>query len=346
MRLCGSGEIKNETIMCVRKGKDVVTINDIAKMAGVAKSTVSRYLNGGSVSEKTRQKLMAIIQETGYRPNVFAQSLKAKKTGIIGVVIPRLGSAATDAILKGIDRVARENNQRIFIVNTEQDSQREIEAIEVLAKQKVDYIILIATLLNDTHLQIIEQVDTPVIILGQASDSIPSVRYDDYGAGRLIGEHIKQLGHKHVLYIGVSETDKAVGVDRKKGVLDTFENTDVTVEVIETTFHLQDAYRLGLSVLPFTKATYIVAATDNIALGFLKAAYECGKKVPDDVSLSGFGGYENTSAVHPALTTVVFPYQETGEYVMTQLNENGVFEEQKILPVTLLNRASTDFFRK
>lgn len=322
----------------------MVTINDIAQMAGVAKSTVSRYLNGGSVSEKTRKKLTAIIQETGYRPNVFAQSLKAKKTGIIGVVIPRLGSAATDAILKGIDRVAREYNQRIFIVNTDQDIQREIEAIEVLAKQKVDYIILIATLLNEAHLQIIAQIDTPVIVLGQSSEKIPSVRYDDYGAGRLIGEHIKQLGHKRVLYVGVSEDDRAVGVDRKRGVLDSFENTDISIDVIETTFHLQDAYRLGLSVLPFTKATYIVAATDNIALGFLKAAYECGKKVPTDISLSGFGGYESAAAVHPALTTVVYPYQETGEYVLKQLNEHESFQEQVVLPVTLLKRASTDLF--
>lgn len=322
----------------------MVTINDIAKMAGVAKSTVSRYLNGGSVSDKTRQKLTEIIQETGYRPNVFAQSLKAKKTGIIGVVIPRLGSAATDAILKGLDRVARLQNQRIFIVNTDQDSKREIEAIEVLAKQKVDYIILIATLLGDEHLQIIEQIDTPVVVLGQSSEKIPAVRYDDYGAGRLIGEHIKQLGHKHVLYIGVSESDQAVGVERKQGVLDSLDNTGVVVDIMETTFHLQDAYRIGLSILPFTKATYIVAATDNIALGLLKAAYECGKKVPTDISLSGFGGYESAAAVHPALTTIAFPYEEAGEYVLTQLNEHDVFDGQAVLPVTLLNRASTDTF--
>ena len=85
----------------------MVTIKDIAHKAGVAKSTVSRYLNGGSVSKKTKAKLDEIVNETGYAPNTFAQSLKAKKTNMIGTIIPRLDSFATNTILASIDEELR-----------------------------------------------------------------------------------------------------------------------------------------------------------------------------------------------------------------------------------------------
>lgn len=88
--------------------KELTTLNDIAKRAGVAKSTVSRYLNNGSVSDKTREKIQAIIEETGYVPNQFAQSLKAQHSNIIGVVLPRFDSPSTNQVLKGIDDVAHE----------------------------------------------------------------------------------------------------------------------------------------------------------------------------------------------------------------------------------------------
>ena len=84
----------------------MVTLNDIAKMANVSKSTVSRYLNNGSVSQKTRKKLDKIVQETGYQPNLLAQSLKAQKSNMVGVIIPRYGSPSTNEVLKGIDSSA------------------------------------------------------------------------------------------------------------------------------------------------------------------------------------------------------------------------------------------------
>ncbi|MBF0780394.1 MULTISPECIES: LacI family DNA-binding transcriptional regulator [unclassified Granulicatella] len=321
----------------------MITINDIAKRAGVAKSTVSRFLNGGSVSEKTKQKIREIIQETGYEPNVFAQSLKAKRTGLIGVIIPRLESAATNSILKGIDDVAHINNQRVLIVNTNQEEQRELEAIRVLARQKVDCIVLIATVFKEEHRELVKSIETPVIVLGQRVEDIPSVSYDDYQAGRLIAEHVMTLGHKKVAYVGVAAEDYAVGYLRQKGVEDTLVERGVELECYQTSFHLKDAYQLGLKILPDLTATYVIAATDNIALGLLKAAYACNKRVPKDFSLSGFGGYESTTAVYPTITTVKFPYEEAGRYVLEKFNQDD-YAGETILSVKLLVKKSTDFY--
>lgn len=112
------------------------TISDIAKIAGVAKSTVSRYLNGGSVSEATRRKIEHVIKETGYIPNSFAQSLKAKKTSMIGAIVPRLDSFAASQTVTGMDEELRENGYQLLIINTSQNLSREIEALYDLARQK------------------------------------------------------------------------------------------------------------------------------------------------------------------------------------------------------------------
>src|SRR5688572_30078934 len=114
-----------------------MTIGEIAKLAGVAKSTVSRYLNGGSVSVATRLKLERVIKETGYVPNTFARSLKAKKTNIIGTIVPRLNSYAATQTLIGIDEELREQGYQLLISNTSQSLDREIESIYSLENQKI-----------------------------------------------------------------------------------------------------------------------------------------------------------------------------------------------------------------
>lgn len=292
----------------------MVTINDIAKRAGVAKSTVSRYLNNGSVSSQTREKIDKIIKETGYTPNTFARSLKAQKTNMLGVIIPRLNSSSTNEVLEGIDATARELGYQLIITNSDQNLERELENIQTLATQKVEGIIMLARQITKQHSDLINQASLPFLFIGQKADAIHSMIHQDYEAGKKIGEYALELGHRHFLYVGVPEYDQAVGVDRKKGFLDTLKKEKSSeVEYIETTFSRTIAYEKALKFLPETKATYIVCATDNIAVAVLKAASELGYRVPEDFSLSGFGGYEATSYVTPTITTVSYPYKRLGE---------------------------------
>ena len=103
----------------------MTTFTDIAQMAGVAKSTISRYLNGGSVSYETKKKIENIISKAGYTPNSFAQSLKAKKTNIIGIIVPHLDSYATSRTLIGIDEKLKERNYQILVSNSNQNSYKQ-----------------------------------------------------------------------------------------------------------------------------------------------------------------------------------------------------------------------------
>lgn len=298
----------------------MVTINDIAKLAGVAKSTVSRYLNGGYVSAKTKDSLDKIIKDTGYVPNTFAQSLKVKQSNLIGIIIPRLNSYATNEILQSVYRYLREKNYQLLIVNTDQDVKIEVENLYALSRQKVAGIILLATAMTKAHKEAMEKIKIPVLFLGQRSDATYSIVHEEEEAGAVMGRHALHLGHKRILYLGVSEKDESVGILRKKGVMDVLRNQEsVEIHEIEVDFNFDKTFLFLKEYLKLRNETYILCATDNIALAAYKASLTIGRKVPSHVSISGFGGYSITDLVTPAITTVRYAYKEMGRIAAENL---------------------------
>ena len=290
------------------------TIADIARLSGVAKSTVSRYLNGGSVSELTKKKIERVIKETGYIPNTFAQSLKAKKPNIIGTIVPRLDSYATSQTLIGIDQQLRELNYQMLISNTSQDLDREIENIYTMARQKVAGIILLATQITDTHLEAFQQLQIPILLVGQEHKEVYSVIHNDYEAGYDMGRYILSKGHRKIAYLGVTEKDIAVGVKRKEGFRKAIQEArGCEVKYYETSFRMAESITKVPQIIDEFNPSLIVCATDNIALGAIKAAHLKGIRIPEDLSITGFGGYEVTEIVHPSLTTVKFYYRDAGQ---------------------------------
>ena len=290
-----------------------VTINDIAKLAGVAKSTVSRYLNDGNVSEKTKEKIRKVIEETNYEPNSFAQSLKAKKTNFIGVIAPTLDSFVTSTVLMAIDEELRKRDYSTLIISTSKHVDREIESLISLSRQKVDGIILIATGVTPKHIETIHSIDIPVLIVAQEAEQFNCIINDDYRAGFEMGHYIAGKGHKSVAYLGVTESDIAVGQKRKQGIIDGLAEGGVRdIKTFLTEFNFQDASRVTQELLNSFKPSAIICATDTIAFGALKTLLRFGKKVPEDVSLAGFGGYNISEVIHPSMTTIRFNNEATG----------------------------------
>ncbi|TXC89302.1 LacI family transcriptional regulator [Metabacillus litoralis] len=323
-----------------------MTIGEIAKLAGVAKSTVSRFLNGGSVGKETRLKIERVISETGYVPNTFARSLKAKKTNIIGTIVPRLNSYATAETLIGIDERLREENYQLLISNTSQDLEREIESIYNLANQKIAGIILLATQVTDQHLEAFEKVDVPVLLVGQESEHCYSLIHNDEEAGILLGKYVLANGHKKIAYLGVTEKDIAVGVKRKRGFQQAIkEESNSDLMYFETSFSVKDATEKFSEIVDQHAPTIIVCATDNIALGILKAAQIRGLSIPTDLSITGFGGYEVTEIIHPSITTVKFFYKDAGELAaekMIRLINGETVEKLTVSHVEMIERESVD----
>jgi LacI family transcriptional regulator, sucrose operon repressor len=322
------------------------TISDIAKLAGVAKSTVSRFLNGGSVGEATRKKIEKAIKETGYTPNPFAQSLKAKKTNIIGTIVPRLDSYAASQTLIGIDEQLKEMNYQMLISNTSQSLEREIESIYSFANQKLAGIILLATEITDKHIQAFESVNIPVLLIGQEHKEFHSLIHDDYHAGYEMGRYVLEKGYRNIAYLGVTEKDIAVGVKRKQGFKQAIlEGPECQVHYYETQFNIPAAQTSAYKIIEESKPSIFVCATDNIALGVLKATYSEGLTIPKDLAITGFGGYEVTEIIHPSLTTAKFFYKEAGQtaakHIVDLVNERPV-EKLTISKYEIIERESVD----
>lgn len=158
-----------------------ITIQDIATRAGVAKSTVSRFLNGGSVSAKTRTKIEAIVDAAGYQPNVFAQSLKQQTTRTIGVIVPRLDSYAQTEMLHGLDDA---NQDDVFLImNTYQVEATVQKAIQQVETLRLSGLIIFAANLSDATKKMIAELDVPVVIQGQDMPEFSRVVVDDGLAG-------------------------------------------------------------------------------------------------------------------------------------------------------------------
>lgn len=290
-----------------------MNIEKISQLSGVSKSTVSRYLNNGSVSQRTKEKIEKIIKAHNYEPNLFAQSLKANRTYMLGVIVPRVDSFAANETFKGIDKVLHDSGFQSIIYYTNQDINREIGGLKSLITQRVDGIVLMATHMTDEHLDIINNVEIPVVIVGQFSEGVHCIIHDDYGAGWKMAEYTARYFKDDFLYLGVPETDEAVGIKRRNGVLDYFDTRSIAYKTAETSFNYDEAFDDVGVIFEKSVPKVMICATDNIALAALKHAIERGVSVPGELSITGFGGYNTTALVTPTLTTVRFGYFEAGE---------------------------------
>ena len=142
-----------------------MTINDIAQLSGVAKSTVSRYLNGGSVRYETGQKIKKVIEENHYEPNVFAR-LSAKNSQIIGLVVPGFNSVTTPRLVEVIVAYLKKSGYTPMIMHTGNDLEEEVRCMERLKRMNVDGMMVLSTGITNRHREIVEQSEIPILFLG------------------------------------------------------------------------------------------------------------------------------------------------------------------------------------
>lgn len=311
-----------------------MTMADIAELAGVTKSTVSRYFNGGYVKQATKDQIQKIIEEYNYEPNTFAR-LKAKKSNVIGVVVPTLNSKITSRVITSIDRYLRERDYTTLIKNSDHDIELEIQNIQRLINLNVDGILLSSISITEEHKKIFEETKVPIVVLAQEYCDGISIIDDDYSAGRFIGEYIGKTGHKNVGYIGVYETDEAVGIRRKQGVLDGLREYGITDPVIaEGDYSFIGGQDNTREILKKAKVDVIICATDRIAFGCYKILQEKGLRIPEDVSVTGFGGYDESTLLTPELSTIKFDSYAMGylgaETVLKMIKEEPVSKKQVV----------------
>ena len=295
------------------KENSKLTMQDIAKMAGVGKSTVSRYFNGGLVKAKTKEKIRLICEEYNYKPNQAAKLLKAKRTNTIGIISPTLTSYTSSVTITAMDDYLKERGFRTIIINTNHSSLREKEAFEYLTELNVDGIIILATHNKYDYKEMQEKYQIPILFMGQEIENGPSIVYDDYRSGYAVGQWIAKNGHTDIYFIGVDESDVSVGVVRKLGVYDALKENHLSATYIEADFEYETSLPIIKKALDEHIPSAIICSTDRMASACYNVLQDKGKKIPEDVSIIGFGSYRYSSLMNPPLDSIRFNNKEAGE---------------------------------
>lgn len=306
----------------------MVTINDIARQAGVSRTTVSRVLNqNGYVSERAKTKVQSVIEKTGYVPSEQAKSLRTKKTNVIGVILPRLSSETVSRVVEGMNRELSKAGYQILLSSTSLETEQEANHIRLLESRRVDGIVLFGTHKDDTILNAIKQAKVPVVVLGQDyTPHVSSVVYNDYEASRAAVSALVDAGHKKIGFIGVDEADIAVGIERKRGYLDEMKANGLPVSdgwLQKAGFDLQTGSEALQQMLENSqnRPSAVFAVTDRIAIGAIQRAKESGIAVPDEMAFISIGASEASLVVTPPLATVDYYHEDAGMSIASLILE-------------------------
>ncbi|MFZ0369372.1 MAG: LacI family DNA-binding transcriptional regulator [Halobacillus sp.] len=298
----------------------MTTINDIAKRANVSRTTVSRALNNsGYVSEEARKRIMKIVEETGYMPNQSAKSLRTKRSGVIGVILPRLSTETSTRVVNGINEVLAKEGFQILLTDTELDSKKEIEYIRLLKSRHVDGIILLATNVNDELIQTIRDVDVPFLAIGQDLPEVTSLVYDDYHASADLTNMLIHKGHHKIAFIGVSRNDPSVGVIREQAFRDVMEREGGVIQdhwMGTGDFSIDSGYEEMKKILRASgknRPSAVYAVTDRMAIGAMEYLKEQGYRIPEDMAVVGIGASSLSQYVSPSLTTIDYFNKKAGQ---------------------------------
>jgi LacI family transcriptional regulator len=332
-----------------------MTISDVAAEAGVSVATVSRVLNdrGYPVRQETRRRVLEAVEKLDFRPNELARGLLLKRTQTIGLVIPDIANPYYPVISRGVEDVAAERGYAVIFCNTDRDSDKSERYISVLLQKQVDGLVIAGGGTDFTRAsERFAEHGTRVVFVGKPAQPWPSVRVpNEEGAATAI-EHLAELGHRWMGFIGGPATlatarDRLTGYRRAVGHhgLPGSRSLERAAD-----FGEQRGYRAAQSLLHETpRPTAIFAANDRMAIGTLAAAADLRLRVPGDLSVVGFDDIPLASYLRPALTTVALPAYEMGAAAMRLLlellhqDDDGTTAAPPVvrLPVRLVVRDST-----
>lgn len=298
-----------------------MNIQEFAKYAGVSKAAVSRYFNDGYLSEEKRTIIEKAIKETGYAPTRVAHNVKTRITKLVGVIIPKLSSDSIARITDGISAVLSENGYEMLLLNSANDYKKEVEYLELLRKQRVDGVILLASVFSQLHKTVLSKMNIPVVIIGQDYKGFSCVCHDDFGAAYAVTKHMIENGAKKFACISAMQSDKAVGYERTQGFLKALFDNGIDFNSslgVIADFSMNSGYdRAKFLSGKRKKFEALFCATDTIAAGAIQFFSENGISVPDDIMVGSVGDSKLGRVI--SLTTAHLHYRTAGIEAATML---------------------------
>ncbi|EHU0383417.1 LacI family DNA-binding transcriptional regulator [Vibrio cholerae] len=330
----------------------MATINDVCKLAGVSKATVSRVLNEtGQVKAQTREAVLAAMQQLGYQPNSLAQALATNTTNSIVLVLPHFESSYFGSILFEAEQGAQKAGKKLLVVNSKNSEQGEKEAVATLAAQRCDAILLYSRHLSEVQLlELQQQYPSPLVILNRRlhHPQLHSFGLDQTQIAQLAMQHLLNLGHRQIACITsplVSETGKIryqvyqqalheQGIELNSSLVIEGDNT-----LLGGYQAMQQLLQHGISM------TAVFACNDDMALGAMRAMHEHGIHVPKQVSLIGIDNEPAAAFAIPSLSSVSLPIGELTQQAMSLAveiaNKKPQDAQHRLYQGSLIAREST-----
>ncbi|NCF68042.1 MAG: substrate-binding domain-containing protein [Chloroflexi bacterium] len=328
------------------------TIRDVAKRAGVASMTVSRVINNsGYVSEATRAKVEAAVEELGYVPNMLGPSLRFNQTNTLALVVTDITNPFWTTIARGAEDAAHASDYSVILCNSDESPEKQEQYLTMLLKRRIDGILLAPACSSAEPVELIQKQRVAVVVLDRTVPvaDVDIIRGDSIGGASQLTKHLLHLGHRQIAMLSGPQ-EVSTSADRVLGYRQALHEAGLEPDknhIIWGNYTPTSGYSMTekiLSAVP--RPTAIFAANNFIAIGALRALRDAGLKVPEDMSLVSFDDIPEVISLDPFLTTVTQPTYEMGykatEMLLARLTSGGLQEYQSILlPTEIIVRRSS-----
>ncbi len=297
----------------------MASLKDVAVLAGVSPSTVSRVMNNTIfVSEETRRKVEEAIKQVQYKPNILAQSLRLKATKNIGLLVPEITNPSFNLVIKHVVDSAAKRGLNTIVCSTENNPEVEAHIIDKLIRQAINGIIFIRVSDKSHIAGVSKNTGVPMVVIDRAfhNDTIPNVTCDNYLAGTLAAEHLASKGRKRVATI-TGKFQISLCRERHQGFVDQLKIHGIELDpdlVFEGGFNFQ-AGQTGVQEFLKNGLEFdgIWGQSDMVAAGAMSCLLHAKKRIPEDISVVGMDDALFSSMVYPSITTVAQPFQQICE---------------------------------
>lgn len=329
------------------------TIKDVAKMADVSISTVSRVINDSKpVSPEARRRVLHAIDVLDYKPNEVARSLVTKKSNLIGVIVEDIGLNFISRILQGLEEVGKMYNYDILLSSSYKDLKTEVKFANLLLQKQVEGIIVVSNMQNPKLEYKLEEAKIPHVLINnfyQVEKFQASIDFEK--ASKNMVELLMKKGHKKIASLAVKkDIDRTLERFKVKGYEKAMEEHNLKkVQLFVDGWQSENIEKEKEKIIKTIKEeniTAIFTTYDTLAINLINVLYDNGIKVQEDVSVTGFGGGYLSSIYRPRLTTVKMPYYDIGAISIRQIlktisnKEKEIKGEGVLLPIRILERES------
>lgn len=330
-------------------GPGRVSLEDVARLAGVSTATVSRVLNGSSTVRQTRREAVErACEELGYVINRAARTLASRRSMTIGAVVPTLATETFSRALGEFQRVMHEAGYTLLLANSNFDPAIELNEVNKLIEYGIDGLMLVGNTHHPRLWERIAALGIPCVQTFSLDDERPCVGYNSEQAAESIAQHLLALGHERfAVIVGTPPSNDRVS-DRLNGTRRALASAGLTLpdsHLFDSAFSMNDARKALFALLDGPQPpTAIICGNDLLAFGVMRAATERYLRIPGDISIVGFNDYEYAEHLHYPLTTMRVDLTRIGYeaamWLMAQLEGNTTVNRIEI-PTQLIVRSST-----